>query len=36
MGGIPHADRLITEEGRIRIGHVGRKRLEDGVPRKAR
>ncbi|WP_328718934.1 hypothetical protein OHT52_05090 [Streptomyces sp. NBC_00247] len=28
--------RLITEEGKIRIGYVGRKRLTDGVPRSAR
>ncbi|MGW2522898.1 hypothetical protein ACWC09_39110 [Streptomyces sp. NPDC001617] len=28
--------RLIGEEGKIRIGYVGRKRLEDGVPRRAR
>ncbi|WBO66999.1 hypothetical protein [Streptomyces camelliae] len=28
--------RLITEEGKIRIGYIGRKRLEDGVPRRAR
>lgn len=28
--------RLITEEGRIRVGYVGRKRLTAGVPRNAR
>ncbi|MGW3118750.1 hypothetical protein ACWDBW_16690 [Streptomyces sp. NPDC001107] len=28
--------RLIGEEGKIRIGYVGRKRLADGVPRRAR
>ena len=28
--------RLVTEEGKIRVGYVGRKRLADGVPRKAR
>lgn len=28
--------RLITENGKIRIGYIGRKRLEAGVPRKAR
>ncbi|KAF2777818.1 hypothetical protein [Streptomyces sp. OM5714] len=28
--------RLITDEGKIRIGYVGRKRLTDGVPRSAR
>ncbi|MFE2558345.1 hypothetical protein ACFXGT_20435 [Streptomyces sp. NPDC059352] len=28
--------RVITEEGRVRIGYIGRKRLPEDVPRKAR
>ncbi|MFC8664141.1 hypothetical protein [Streptomyces sp. NPDC057199] len=28
--------RLIGGQGRIRVGYIGRKRLEDGVPRRAR
>lgn len=28
--------RLITDEGKIRVGYVGRKRLKDGVPRNSR
>ena len=28
--------RLVTEEGKIRVGYVGRKQLADGIPRKPR
>lgn len=28
--------RVVTEEGRVRIGYIGRKRLAEDVPRSSR